>query len=74
MTESEITSNVFERIAKSVRDGLIILTRYPDCSIACEHDEIFCGPQNVSLITSEDSAKLEALGWSFREDSWRRGV
>lgn len=36
--------------------------------VAAEHDEIFAGP-NPEVVTPEDKARLEELGWGDYEDS-----
>lgn len=31
---------------------------------AAEHDEVFAGPDDISIISDEDRVRLEALGWN----------
>lgn len=37
---------------------------------AADHDEIWGGP-DPSLVSAEDTARLEELGWKNRDDSGR---
>ncbi len=45
--------------------GLLILAKYPKCSVQAEHDVLYAGPSDVSLIRDEDIDKLESLGWHY---------
>lgn len=61
---------------EKIMKGLEILNKYPDCSIAAGHEEIFAGPSNADQITVDDQHALEALDWHFDEEfeSWSKFV
>jgi len=62
------------RIEQIVR-GINILSKYPDCDMAAEHDEIWFGPNDPDVVSEEDKAELETLGWYVYDGmGWKRFV
>lgn len=49
--------------AEKVAAGIAILVKYPNAYVAAEHDELWFGPEDESLVSDEDKKALEALGW-----------
>jgi hypothetical protein len=51
--------------------GLQILAKYSD-SVDAQHDVIYAGPGDSSVISREDAAELERIGWHYESDvdSW----
>lgn len=54
--------------------GIEILSKYPKCNIAAEHDIIYVGPPDLSIISDEDHDLLEIYGWHIESDSYARFV
>lgn len=64
---------------KEVIEGLQILAKYSEDDehqIAAEHDELYAGPDDPSVVTEDDRGRLNELGWRFDPGlgCWRRFV
>ena len=61
-------------------EGLRVLQGYLNDEnqgdIACEHDEIYVSGVHRDALGGDDRAKLEAMGWEWKEsfESWWRFV
>lgn len=58
-----------ERMLKCA-DGLRVLAKYENGGVTAEHDQLFAGPEGerLDVITPEDVAELERLGWYVSSD------
>jgi hypothetical protein len=60
------------RVQKIIH-GLTILARYRDCDINAEHDVIYAGTSDVTLV---DKKELKECDWHWDEElkCWKRFV
>ncbi len=51
-------------------DGLTILATYDKTGygVCAEHDQIWAGPEEGSMVSEADKMKLVKLGWFLDED------
>lgn len=51
-------------------EAFSIFAKYGDglYRVCAEHDEIFAGPDDVRLVSQEDTERLAFLGWKPAED------
>jgi hypothetical protein len=56
-----------------IADGRRILAKYDaGYAVDAEHDVIYAGPEDISkVISADDKAELERLGWFISEDVGR---
>ena len=59
---------------RNLIDGIAIIAKYrhdglDSHGIQAEHDEIYCGPDDEAVVSPEDIAKLEELGWHDDRES-----
>jgi len=65
----ERRKTMFSGLQKVLR-GLIIISKYDaDSDFAAEHDQIYCGSEELE-INEEHKKELDELGWFTDEDSW----
>jgi hypothetical protein len=48
-----------------VAEGLMILTGYDSAGsgVCAEHDQLWAGPDDADVVSADDRAALERLGW-----------
>lgn len=57
-----------------LQEGLVILAKYGDQDLCVAHDMILIGP-DASVVSDEDKAALDALGWfEHDEGGWAHFV
>ena len=54
---------------QKVVEGLKILVKYEGADIAARHEIVFAGV-DAELVSGEDTARLEELGFFVEEGSW----
>ena len=62
------------RIDDLIKGLNIIVRTQPEAEIDAQHDEIFAEKYLPSLLTEEERAQMEAMGWSESCGSWHHFV
>lgn len=56
------------------REGIEILDKYAEDDshkhVYAQHEKIWAGPADAEVVSAEDKARLEELGWFVDEESW----
>ena len=67
-----ISSILIGVVMENLIEGLQILNKYKRSGVDAQHDIIYAGPPNGSVIMKDDKKRLLEIGWGFDEenDSW----